>query len=74
MVKQVLSHSGKVMNERYAKLLKLVFGADSRQHQQVGGLDSPGAQHNPLCFNVENLASAFDFDTDGLQVLDQYLP
>ena len=54
------------MNERYPKLLKLVIGADSRQHEQVGRLDSPSAQHNPVCFNVENLASAFYFHTDGL--------
>ena len=74
VVEQVLSHSGKLMNEGYAKLLKLVFGANSRQHQQVGRFDSPGAQHNPLRFNIENLAAAFHLDTDGLQVLEQYLP
>ena len=30
VIKQILSHSGKLVNERYLEFLKLVLGADPR--------------------------------------------
>jgi hypothetical protein len=66
VVPQVLSYSGELMNHGYPKLLKLVPGPDSRQHEQVGRFDGAGAQHNPVCLHAENLTAAFGFHANYL--------
>tara|TARA_B100000446_G_scaffold182990_1_gene202363 strand:+ start:785 stop:1060 length:276 start_codon:yes stop_codon:yes gene_type:complete len=74
MVKEVLPHSGKIMNLGYSESLELVLGTDTRQHEQMGRLDSPGAQHNTVRFNVEDLAAALYFHAYGILTLKQDLP
>ena len=65
VVPEVLSYSGEMMNRGYPKWLKLVLGADSREHEQVGRFDRPGAQHHPVGFDGEHLPPAFGFHADG---------
>ena len=74
VVPEVLADAGEMMHRGYPKLLKLVLGADAREHEQVGRFDRPGAQHHPVGCDGEHLPPAFGFYTDGLAILDHDLP
>ena len=66
MVPKVLTNTRLITNNGNPKLLKLLLWADTREHEQVGRFESPGAQHNCVCCNVETLTSALSFYADNL--------
>src|SRR5689334_13403186 len=74
MVPEVLADPGEMTNHGYAKLLQLVLGANTREHQQMRRSDRPGAQYYPVGLDVENLPTACGFDAGDLAVLDHNFP
>ena len=46
MILEILADTGQVMNPIDAKLAQVIFGADSRQHQQLRGFDGAGAYND----------------------------
>ena len=48
VVLQVLAHTGQVVQHGNAVLLQVRFGADTRQHEQLGRAKGPGAQDHFL--------------------------
>src|SRR5712691_13359079 len=74
MIPEVLSYTRELMNDGYPKWLQLVFGADTREHEQLGRSDGPSAQHHTVGFDGEHLAPAFGFHADGPYILEHHLP
>ena len=48
MVPQALAYPGQFLDQGNSKPLQIILGADSRQHEQLGGPDSARAQDNAV--------------------------
>ena len=65
MVPHALSHSGQVVDRRYAELPEVVGRTHAGQHEDMRRADGAAAENDLIALHHEGLASAFELDARG---------